>query len=157
MISRRVEAFVWPGNSQGDGKVKEGMGTDWNSGPLMDGADGGRHYRRGPGRSMSGAARKWAFITFIGLISLALAVLLLWKWAEWRAEARIVSAYAAHMACSCRYVVGRDMEGCKQDSAREAGFVRLSDQVDEKRVTGNIFLLATSSARLKPGYGCVME
>ncbi|MPT49175.1 MAG: hypothetical protein E2598_12285 [Sphingobium sp.] len=91
------------------------------------------------------------------LLICAAMALLVWKWSEWRAEAQAGSAYAAHSICSCRYVAGRGLESCKQDAALEADYVYISDEPEQKRVTGTAFLLGSASARLKPGYGCLIE
>lgn len=92
----------------------------------------------------------------LALLTGALA-LIIWKWIDWRAQARAGSAYAARIVCSCRYVQGRPLDSCRQDVAIDAGAVSLTDQPEEKRVTGSVPLMASASARWKPGYGCLME
>ena len=91
------------------------------------------------------------------LLIVALLALGLWKWSEWRNGAQAGSAYAAHVFCSCRYVEGRGAENCQQEASLEADFVRITDQPEQKRVTASVFLLGNASARLKPGYGCLLE
>ncbi len=101
------------------------------------------------------------------LPALVVAVLILlfcvWNWSAWRDRAWIAAGFGARIACSCRVVEGRAIEGCRTDFARldGMGLVHLSDSAIEpgkgKGVDGSIPLLAHRTARLVPGYGCVIE
>jgi len=88
--------------------------------------------------------------------AVALVVLALWKWSDWRAGAQASSAYAARLTCSCRYVDGRSGESCAQDIAADTGLVRVTEKPEEKRIIARVPLLGHAEARFKQGYGCLM-
>ena len=71
--------------------------------------------------------------------------------------ADVGSAYAARVACSCRFVSGRSMEDCEKDKLDGMELVSLSDDVDAKSVTASFPLVASHTATLREGYGCVLE
>lgn len=103
--------------------------------------------------AMKWRAVKWAALLLIG----AAVVFSVWKWPEWRAAAQAGSAYAARITCSCRYIQGRSAESCARDIEEDASLVSISDNPDDKMVTGSIPLLGKASARFRPGYGCLMQ
>lgn len=82
-----------------------------------------------------------------------------WNWSAWRHKASIAAGFGARVACSCRYVEGRDIGSCGTDLAGlpYMGLVRLSDRPDARAVDASVPLLARRSARAVPGFGCVME
>lgn len=96
---------------------------------------------------------KWGATALLG----ALALLAVWKWPEWQAQARAGSAYAARITCSCRFIEGRSTESCARDIADDAGMVRVNENAEERAVWASVPLLASARARLKPGFGCLME
>ncbi|MEW4449581.1 hypothetical protein [Qipengyuania sp. JC766] len=67
------------------------------------------------------------------------------------------TAYAARVACSCRYVADRSLEDCAKDKLAGMELVTLSDDDETKTVTARFPLIATSRATLRDGYGCVLE
>lgn len=73
-----------------------------------------------------------------------------------RGDATAGTAYAARVACSCRYVAGRSLEDCRKDKL--AGMEMLSLSVDEatRSITARVPLIAQDSARYREGYGCVL-
>lgn len=89
----------------------------------------------------------------LGLLALALA------WPGWRLRAAQAAGLGARMACSCRYIDGRELSGCRQDlgGIPWMGLVRYSEDAQARRVTASVPLLAERSARLRPGYGCQPE
>ena len=91
-----------------------------------------------------------------GLLVLALA-LIAWNWPDLKAQAAAGSAYGARIGCSCRYVQGRDMESCQEDMEPGMAMVRLDDDPASKAVIGSVPLMAQRTARLKPGFGCVLD
>lgn len=101
------------------------------------------------------------------LPALAVAAIILlicaWNWSGWRERASIAAGFGARVACSCRHVEGRSIESCRTDFARlnGMGLVHLSDSAEEpgkgKGVDGSVPLLAHRTARLVPGFGCVIE
>lgn len=66
------------------------------------------------------------------------------------------TAYSARVACSCRYVAGRPLDDCAKDKLGGMELVTLSEDADEKSVTARM-LLVSDTARLEPGYGCVLK
>lgn len=75
-----------------------------------------------------------------------------------RGDATAGTAYAARVACSCRFVAGRSMEDCAKDKLAGMSLIRLSDDDEEaKSVTASVPLIAKETARLRPGYGCVLD
>ncbi len=103
------------------------------------------------------------------LPALAVGVILLafcaWNWSAWRERAGIAAGFGARIGCSCRLVEGRSLESCRTDFARlnGMGLVHLSDSAEDKSqnkgrgVEGSVPLLAHRTARLVPGYGCIIE
>ncbi|MFN3509799.1 hypothetical protein [Tsuneonella troitsensis] len=70
--------------------------------------------------------------------------------------ARAGTAYGARVACSCRFVAGRSLEDCAKDKVGGMELVSLSEDIEEKSVTARM-LVISDTARMKPGYGCVMD
>lgn len=86
----------------------------------------------------------------------ALAALwLVWNWNSIKGEARVGAAYGAHIACSCRYIEGRDMASCETDKEAGMGLVSLSDDPDNKRVYASVPFLAEAVAERRGAFGCV--
>lgn len=67
------------------------------------------------------------------------------------------TAYSAHVACSCRYIGGRDMEDCRKDKLAGMELVTLVDDTETKSVTARFPLLSSDTATYRKGYGCVLE
>ncbi|MGX7951291.1 hypothetical protein ACWPM1_01885 [Tsuneonella sp. HG249] len=90
----------------------------------------------------------------------AVAVGLLALWAAFGSTAmgyaHAGTAYGARVACSCRYVAGRGLEDCAKDKLAGMELVSFSENADEKSVTATM-VLVSDTARLKPGYGCVLD
>jgi hypothetical protein len=82
-----------------------------------------------------------------------------WNWAGWGHRAWIAAGFGARVACSCRQVEGRGLDSCRRDFANleGMGLVHLSDRSDGKGVDASVPLLAHRSARIVPGFGCVLE
>lgn len=97
------------------------------------------------------------------LPALAVAVILVaycaWNWSAWQGRAWIAAGFGARIACSCRQVEGRPLDSCRTDFARQTGMglVHLSDSADGRGVDAGVPLLAHRTARLVPGFGCVIE
>jgi hypothetical protein len=92
----------------------------------------------------------------VALLALVLA-LIAWNWPALKAQAEAGSAYGARIGCSCRYVQGRGMESCREDMEPGMEMVRLDDDPAARAVTGSVPLMARRTARLKPGFGCVLD
>lgn len=92
----------------------------------------------------------------IALGVMAMAVLLLvWNWSSIKGQARVGAAYGAHIACSCRYIEGRDMTSCETDKEAGMEMVTFSDDPEHKRVTASIPFLAKAVAERRGAFGCV--
>ncbi len=70
--------------------------------------------------------------------------------------ARAGTAYGARVACSCRFVAGRPLDDCAKDKVGGMELLTLSDDDADKSVTARMLLVA-DTARMKPGYGCVLD
>ena len=90
----------------------------------------------------------------LGLLALAL-LWLLWNWASIAGQAKVGAAYGAHIACSCRYIEGRDMASCETDMEPGMEIVSLSDDPENKRVTATVMFLAEAVAERRGAFGCV--
>lgn len=103
-----------------------------------------------------GARRRGNRLIWLGVIAVALLAL----WAAFGSTAmgyaHAGTAYGARVACSCRFVAGRGLEDCAKDKLAGMELVTFSDDVEQKSVTARM-LLVSDTARLEPGYGCVLE
>lgn len=69
----------------------------------------------------------------------------------------VATSYAARVACSCRFVAGRDLEDCAKDKLAGMEMVSLSENPDAQSVTASIPFIQTATASNRAGYGCVLE
>lgn len=69
----------------------------------------------------------------------------------------IGAAFGARTACSCRYVAGRSLEDCERDFEPGMDLVFLSDDPETRSVTARVPLIASDTARYRPGYGCILD
>lgn len=99
---------------------------------------------------------KWILAGLL-LLLLALLALLAWHWPTLGAQARLGAAYGARIGCSCRYVEGRSMGSCNGDKEPGMTAVRLTDLPEQHAVEGSVPLLASRTARFKPGWGCLLD
>ncbi len=67
------------------------------------------------------------------------------------------TSYGAKNACSCRFIAGRELSDCYRDFLPGMDFVWLSEDADDKSVTARVPLVASTTARWREGYGCVLE
>lgn len=74
-----------------------------------------------------------------------------------RGDAMAGTAYGARVACSCRFVAGRSMEDCAKDKLAGMGLIRFSADEETKSVTASVPLVASDTASLHEGYGCVLN
>ena len=106
--------------------------------------------------SGGGIAKRAALIVLIaGLVALGLTV-----WANRSAiggYGEVGTAYAARVACSCRFVAGRSLEDCRKDKLAGMELVMLSDDEEARSVTARFPLVTTNTATYREGYGCVLE
>ena len=99
---------------------------------------------------------RWRTARNIMLFLFALAVLwVVWNWSSIKGQAKVGAAYGAHIACSCRYIEGRDMASCETDMEPGMEIVSLSDDPENKRVTATVMFLAEAVAERRGAFGCV--
>ncbi|MCC6927100.1 hypothetical protein [Novosphingobium sp.] len=91
----------------------------------------------------------------LGLVLLA--ALLAWFWGPLNAYARTGAAYGARVACSCRFLGGRELGDCKKDFEPGMELVMLSEDAQAKSVTARFPGLASQTASYRPGLGCQLE
>lgn len=90
----------------------------------------------------------------MGLLGLTF---LVWSWPGMKARAEAGAAYGARIGCSCRYVQGRSIESCEEDMEPGMEMVMLDDQPNDRSVTGTVPLMASRTASLRPGFGCILD
>jgi len=99
--------------------------------------------------------------TVLPWLLLVLAVAAVLAWLEWgeglRRTGEAGSAYAARVACSCRFVAGRSLDDCAKDKLQGMELISLSEDVDAKSVTASIPFVVSDTARFHDGYGCVLK
>mgnify|MGYP005988748695 CR=1 FL=1 len=92
------------------------------------------------------------------LVLIALVAAALWFYrAPIQGYAGAGTAYSARVACSCRFVAGRDMEDCAKDKLTGMELVSLSADEEAKSVTARFPLIRADTAVYREGYGCVLE
>jgi hypothetical protein len=98
--------------------------------------------------------RRWRNAVLLVLIVLAVVVAVFSD--EIMGRAKAGAAYGARMACSCRYLGGRNLEDCRKDFVPGMSMVMLSDDPEAKAVTARVPLLSRETAIMQPGAGCVL-
>ncbi len=106
-------------------------------------------------RPANRSSRRWPWAA-LGLLVLA-AGAFLWFRTPITGYSQVSTAYAARVACSCRFVAGRTIEDCAKDKLAGMELVMLSDDEEEQSVTARLLLVSSDTARLRDGYGCVLD
>ncbi|MBY6127286.1 hypothetical protein KUW15_01015 [Qipengyuania aquimaris] len=100
-------------------------------------------------------ARWWFWLLVV------VAALLAAGWVAYGEDMRRTSeagtAYAARVACSCRYVAGRSLDDCGKDKLAGMELVMLSENTTNRSVTASIPFVASDTASYREGYGCVLQ
>lgn len=107
-------------------------------------------------RARRGRSRVWPVVFLLAVGGLAA----LWfsSFGErLRGDAAAGTAYGARVACSCRFVAGRSIEDCAKDKLAGMGMISFSADEDAGSVTASVPLIASETARLRSGYGCVLD
>jgi hypothetical protein len=71
-----------------------------------------------------------------------------------KSQARLGASYAAHVACSCRYIEGRDLNSCRSDFEPGMELVSVADDPTRKRIIATVPLLAKAVAERRGASGC---
>lgn len=112
--------------------------------------------------SRNGSTRGWLQPRRLALgLGLGLAAIMLglgaWKGPGLHRDAVTGTAFGARVACACRFVEGRPLAQCHSDFEPGMEMVSLSEDAAAKSVTARVPLLASATATLQPGSGCVLE
>lgn len=94
-------------------------------------------------------------LVWIGAI--AVAVLLAVFWPTIRSYAVAGASVGARVACSCRYVAGRELSECRQDFEPGMGMIVLTQDEAARSVTARFPLLSRETAYFRDGEGCTLE
>ncbi len=98
---------------------------------------------------------KWRIAKYAGIGLLSLLILfLIFNFATLKGFAALGSNYAAHVTCSCRYIEGRDMASCANDTEPGMELVNVTDDPRNKRITASVLFLAEAVAERRGEFGC---
>jgi hypothetical protein len=103
------------------------------------------------------ASRRPPRLRWLVLGLVLIAAILAMFWTPLNGFARTGAAYGARVACSCRYLGGRDIGDCRKDFEPGMELVLLSEDKAERSVTATFPLLASETARLHKGEGCRLD
>jgi hypothetical protein len=98
--------------------------------------------------------RRWRWL-LLGLALLGALVAMFWQ--PLNGYASTGAAYGARVACSCRYLGGRNLSDCRKDFEPGMELVLLSEDRAAKSVTARFPLLASETARYHKGEGCRLD
>ena len=90
--------------------------------------------------------------------AIAIALLVGWfvlNFADIKEQAKLGASYGAHVACSCRYIEGRQLASCESDFEPGMEMVRLSADDENQRIRASIPLLAEAYAERRGSFGCL--
>jgi hypothetical protein len=100
---------------------------------------------------------KWRIALWgLGLVLLAAIAWFALNFADLRAQAKLATAYGAHIACSCKYIAGRTLGTCARDFEPGMEMVSITDDPALKRITASIPILASATAERRGATGCVV-
>ncbi|UAB78521.1 hypothetical protein INR77_01940 [Erythrobacter sp. SCSIO 43205] len=108
------------------------------------------------GRQNGSMGKRLAVIGLLILVALIAAVLWLNR-APIAGYSGVATSYAARVACSCRFVAGRDLDDCSKDKLGGMEMVSLSEDAEAQSVTATIPFVESVTATKREGYGCVLE
>lgn len=78
-------------------------------------------------------------------------------WPQVHGYALTGAAYGARVACSCRFVGGRQLGDCRKDFEPGMDLITLSENTAARSVTARFPLVARQTATYREGWGCVLE
>ncbi len=91
----------------------------------------------------------------LGLVALLL-LLLVFNWSSITNYARVGTAYSAHIACSCRYIGGRDMASCVGDLEDGMEMISLTDDPENQRMRASLLFIEEAIAEKRGDFGCIV-
>lgn len=123
------------------------------------GKSGGRNpkARNRRARGTAGLQPRRLWIRLATWLLLIVVGLLIWFWKPLTGSAEAASSVAARVACSCRFVAGRDLDSCRTDFEPGMGPVMLSEDGESRSVTASYAMFASQTATYRDGEGCVLE
>ena len=119
------------------------------------GAHSGRRSKAAAATTGQRKRSRWPIV--LALVGLVLATALYLYREPITGYAGAGAAYSARVACSCRFVAGRDMKDCAKDKLAGMELITLSDDADAKSVTARFPLIKSETATYREGYGCMLE
>ena len=93
----------------------------------------------------------------VGIAALGVGAVAIARQSSIGRQSELAVGYAARTVCACRYLGNRSLGSCRTDFEPGMEAVRLSEDRQARRITATVPLLATRSARHRPGYGCTLE
>jgi hypothetical protein len=108
-----------------------------------------------PSLTIAPRRRRWLRWVLVGLslVAVALAVFL----SPLHSFALTGASYGARVACSCRFVGGRELSACRQDFEPGMELVSLSEDAQERSVTARFAWIVSDKATYREGWGCVLD
>jgi hypothetical protein len=107
--------------------------------------------------SLSGQPRRSRVPRWALLVLLLVAGAGAFAWPQLHGYALTGAAFGARVACSCRFVGGRQLGDCRKDFEPGMGLITLSEDATERSVTARFPLVARQTATYRKGWGCVLE
>lgn len=105
--------------------------------------------REGPRR------RRWWGVLVALVLAVALGVVLFGH--RLQAQAVLATSYGARIACTCHYIAGRGLSDCRRDFEPGMALVMLSDSPETRTITARVPLIASQTATLRAGSGCLLQ
>jgi hypothetical protein len=94
---------------------------------------------------------RYGVYAVLGLVALWL----IFNFSNIKGQAKLGASYAAHIACSCRYIEGRSLNACYKDFEPGMGLVSLTDDPKQQRVSASVPILAFAVAERRGEFGCL--
>ncbi|WP_298335782.1 hypothetical protein [uncultured Erythrobacter sp.] len=104
-----------------------------------------------------GSSKSSIALIVILMLAIGIAALAWFNREPIQGYAGVSTSYAARVACSCRFVAGRDLVDCAKDKLAGMEMVSLSENPEAQSVTASIPFVNATTATNRAGYGCVLE
>jgi len=92
----------------------------------------------------------------LALVALSVAIVALF-WHQLQAQALVAASYGARIACTCHYIAGRGLDDCRKDFEPGMALVMLSENAAAHAIVARVPLLATQTATVRNGSGCLLQ